>query len=84
MKKIYIYIIKYSKTKYEIKTSKFKCNEVSVLITLVFVPQPSVLEMVPQMLFCSVSSKGRHKVEKNCTKKKHPPSVPSSNAIQFQ
>jgi hypothetical protein len=35
------------------KTSKFKSNEVSVLIILVFIPQPPFLEMVPLMLFCS-------------------------------
>jgi hypothetical protein len=38
MKKIYTYK----------KNSKFKCNNVSVLIILVFVPQPPILEMVPQ------------------------------------
>jgi hypothetical protein len=40
------------------KPSKFKCNEVSALIILVFVPQPSILEMVLQMLFCSCLIKG--------------------------
>jgi hypothetical protein len=50
------------------KISKFKCIEISVLIILVFVPQPPILEMVPQMLFCSVSSKGKNKIEQNCTK----------------
>jgi hypothetical protein len=39
------------------KTSKFKCNEVSVLIIWVSV-SVSVLEMVPQMLFCSCLIKG--------------------------
>jgi hypothetical protein len=56
--------IKNKITKYKIKneikkkTSYFKCNEVSVLIILVFVPQPPILEMVPQMLFCSYLIKG--------------------------
>jgi hypothetical protein len=40
------------------KTSKFKCNEVSGLIILVLVPQPPILEMVPQMLFCTCLIKG--------------------------
>jgi hypothetical protein len=40
------------------KNSKFKCNEITVLIILVFVPQPPILEMVPQMLFCSCLIKG--------------------------
>jgi hypothetical protein len=31
----------------------------------VFIPQPPILEMVPQMLFCSCLIKGRHKVEQN-------------------
>jgi hypothetical protein len=44
--------------KFKKKTSNFKCNEVSGLIILVFIPQPSILEMVPQMLVCSCLIKG--------------------------
>jgi hypothetical protein len=40
------------------KISKFKCNKISVVIILVLVPQPLILEMVPQMLFCSCLIKG--------------------------
>jgi hypothetical protein len=40
------------------KISKFKCNKVSVLIILVFIPQTPILEMVPQLLFCSCLIKG--------------------------
>jgi hypothetical protein len=32
----------------EKKISKFKCNKVSVLIILVFIPQPPILEMAYQ------------------------------------
>jgi hypothetical protein len=46
------------KNKLKKKTSKFKCNEVSVLRILVFIPQPPILELVPQMLFCSCLIKG--------------------------
>jgi hypothetical protein len=65
---------------------KFKCNKVSLLIILVFVPQPPILETVPQMLFCSCLIKGEklNKTKPHKTKKKNPQSVPSSNAIQFQ
>jgi hypothetical protein len=42
----------------KIKPSMFKCNEVSVLIIFVFIPQPPILEMVPQMLFCSCFIRG--------------------------
>jgi hypothetical protein len=44
--------IKNIKNKKHKKNSKFKSNEVSVLIIFVFIPQPPILEMVPQMLFC--------------------------------
>jgi hypothetical protein len=40
------------------KILKFKYNEVSVLIILVFIPQPPILEMVPQMLFFCCLIKG--------------------------
>jgi hypothetical protein len=47
---------KTKKTKNQ-KSSKLKCNEVSVLI--IWVPSHSpILEMVPQMLFCSCLIKG--------------------------
>jgi hypothetical protein len=41
------------KRKEKKKISKFKCNDVSGLIILVFIPQPPILEMVPQIFFCS-------------------------------
>jgi hypothetical protein len=41
----------------EKKISKFKCNKVSVLIILVFIPQPPILEMVLRSSSV-VSSKG--------------------------
>jgi hypothetical protein len=62
------------------KPSKFKCNKVSVLIILVFIPLPPILRC------CSVvvSSKEKNKIKQNPQNKKTPQSVPSSNAIQFQ
>jgi hypothetical protein len=42
----------------------------------VFVPQPPVLEMVPQMLFCSCLSKGKNKIKWNHTKQKKPTKCP--------
>jgi hypothetical protein len=63
------------------KISKFKCNKVSVLIILVFIPQPPILEIVPQKKFCGCLIK-REKDWNN--QNKTPQSVPCSNAIQFQ
>jgi hypothetical protein len=34
--------------KNEKKISNFKCNKVSVLVILVFIPKPPILEIVPQ------------------------------------
>jgi hypothetical protein len=50
--------------KKEKKISNLKCNKVSVLIILVFIPQPSVLEMVSQKLFYHCFIKGKPKLIK--------------------
>jgi hypothetical protein len=77
--------------KYIKKISKFKYNKVSVLIILVFVPQPPILEMCLRSSSVVVSSKGKNtgktKIKQNHTKqtnKNTPQSIPNSNAIQFQ
>jgi hypothetical protein len=62
----------------------FKCNKVSVLIILVFVPQPVILVMVSQKLFCClIKGENNQKKKEKTQKTKTLQSVPSSNAIQF-